>query len=241
MNPPGVRGERFRHGATGSACAWHEGGAGFLPRPDGRPWHDRAMTVTLPDGRPRCDWGGAWADPAYLAYHDEDWGVPIRDERGLFELLMLEGAQAGLSWSTILHKRESYRRAFDDFDPEAVAAYGPADVERLMGDAGIVRNRAKIAATIAGARAVQRLREEGPGLAGHLWSFVGGTTIVNRWESLGDIPASTAESPAMSRDLMRRGFNFVGPTICYAFMQSAGLVNDHQLGCFRWAEVGATG
>jgi DNA-3-methyladenine glycosylase I len=187
--------------------------------------------------RTRCDWGGAFVDPQYLAYHDEEWGVPIRDERQLFELLVLEGAQAGLSWSTILRKRDGYRAAFAAFDPEVVATFGPADVERLLADPGIVRNRAKVAAAIAGAQAVLRLRDEGPGLSEHLWSFVGGAPLVNRWTSLAEIPAATDESTAMSRDLKRRGFNFVGPTICYAFMQSAGMVNDHQVACFRWAEV----
>jgi DNA-3-methyladenine glycosylase I len=192
-----------------------------------------AMTL---DGRPRCDWGGAWADPLYVAYHDEEWGVPIRDERRLFELLCLEGAQAGLSWSTILRKRDGYRRAFDGFDAEVVAGYGADDVARLMADAGIVRNRAKIQATIAGARGVLALRD-GPGLVAHLWSFVGGEPKVNAWTGIGQVPALTDESTAMSKDLKRRGFNFVGPTICYAFMQSAGMVNDHQVQCFRWAEV----
>lgn len=188
------------------------------------------------DGRPRCDWQGAFNDPLYRAYHDEEWGVPIRDERRLFELLCLEGAQAGLSWSTILRKRDGYRRAFDGFEPERVARFGEIDVARLMGDAGIVRNRAKILAAISGARAVLALRD-GPGFVDHIWSFVGGQPRLNRWTSLAEIPALTDESTAMSRDLKRRGFNFVGPTICYAFMQSAGLVNDHQLHCFRWAEV----
>jgi DNA-3-methyladenine glycosylase I len=193
--------------------------------------------VLGPDGRLRCNWGGAWADLAYAAYHDEEWGVPIRDERRLFELLCLEGAQAGLSWSTILRKRENFRRAFLDYDPEVVAPFGPAEVERLMADAGIVRNRAKIAATIANARGVLALRESGGGLVEHLWSFVGGKPLVNRWRTLKESPAETSESKAMSRDLKRRGFGFVGPTICYAFMQSAGLVNDHLVDCFRWAEV----
>jgi DNA-3-methyladenine glycosylase I len=186
--------------------------------------------------RRRCDWAGAWGDPLYVAYHDEEWGVPIRDERHLFELLCLEGAQAGLSWSTILRKREGYRRAFEGFDPERVATFGADDVERLMADAGIVRNRAKIAAAIANARGTLALRETG-GLADHLWSFVGGSPRVNRWTSMAKVPALTDESTAMSRDLKRRGFNFVGPTICYALMQSAGLVNDHETECFRWEEV----
>jgi len=190
------------------------------------------------DGRRRCDWAGAWAEPLYLAYHDEEWGVPIRDERQLFELLCLEGAQAGLSWATILRKREGYRRALDGFDPERVAAYRPVDVERLLGDAAIVRNRAKIAATIANARGTLALREAG-GLVDHIWLFVGGIPRINRWASMGEVPALTPESTAMSRDLKRRGFGFVGPTICYSLMQSAGLVNDHQVGCFRWAEVQA--
>ncbi len=182
----------------------------------------------------RCGWPGV--DALYLAYHDEEWGVPIRDERRLFELLCLEGAQAGLAWITILRKRDGYRRAFAGFDPEVVAGFDDGDVERLLGDAGIVRNRAKIRAAIANARGVLALRAAG-GLSDHLWSFVGGEPRQNRWAGIGEIPASTAESEAMSRDLRKRGFGFVGPTICYAFMQSAGLVNDHEVGCFRWAEV----
>jgi DNA-3-methyladenine glycosylase I len=201
---------------------------------------------TLPhveaDGdRVRCDWGGAWSDPLYVRYHDEEWGVPITDERPLFELLCLEGAQAGLSWSTILHKRDGYRRAFAGFDPERVARFGTADVERLLGDNGIVRNRAKIVATIDNARATLELRDQEGGLVAHLWSFVGGTMKPNAWSSMAQVPAETAESRAMSRDLKRRGFRFVGPTICYAFMQSAGLVNDHSVDCFRWPEVAAAG
>jgi DNA-3-methyladenine glycosylase I len=192
------------------------------------------------DGRRRCAWGDG-PDPQYRAYHDEEWGVPIGDERRLFELLILEGAQAGLSWSTILRKRDGYRRAFEGFDPEIIAAYGDAETERLLADPGIVRNRAKIAAAIGNARATLRLRREGPGLAEHLWSFVGGAPFVNRFSSLGEIPAQTDESQAMSRDLRARGFRFVGPTICYALMQSAGLVNDQEVACFRWAEVGAAG
>jgi DNA-3-methyladenine glycosylase I len=190
------------------------------------------MGMTEP---PRCAWAGS-TDPLLIEHHDREWGVPLHDERALFELLILEGAQAGLSWNTILRKRDGYRRAFAGFEPEAVAAFGPDDVERLLGDARIVRNRAKILATIANARGVVDLRTEG-GLDSHLWSFVGGRPIVNRFERLSELPASTPVSEAMSRDLRRRGFGFVGPTICYAFMQSAGLVNDHEIGCFRWAEV----
>jgi DNA-3-methyladenine glycosylase I len=194
----------------------------------------------LPDGvadaRYRCRWGDG-PDPEYRAYHDLEWGLPIRDERHLFELLILEGAQAGLSWSTILRKREGYRRAFDGFDPAVVAAYGDEDTARLLADAGIVRNRAKVAAAVGNARATLALCEAGTTLVDHLWSFVDGTPIVNRFASLGEVPSETEVSKAMSRDLLRRGFKFVGPTICYALMQSAGLVNDHETACFRWSEV----
>jgi DNA-3-methyladenine glycosylase I len=188
----------------------------------------------------RCAWG-AGPDPAYIAYHDEEWGVPVRDERHLFELLVLEGAQAGLSWSTILHKRDGYRQAFDGFDVERVAAYGEDDAERLLADPGIVRNRAKVASAIGNAQATLALYDAGTTLVDHLWSFVGGTPILNRIEGIGQIPAETDESRAMSKDLRRRGFTFVGPTICYALMQSAGLVNDHETRCFRWAEVQQAG
>lgn len=198
------------------------------------------MTTPDPaaDGRPRCAWalGGG---PEYLAYHDLDWGVPVHDERLLFELLILEGAQAGLSWLTILRKRDGYRRAYAGFDPAAVAAFGPADRERLLADAGIVRNRAKIDASIGNARAVVALQAAGTTLVEHCWSFVGGRPVANRFGSLAEIPAETEASRAMSSDLRARGFRFVGPTICYALMQSAGLVNDHETGCFRWAEVAA--
>jgi DNA-3-methyladenine glycosylase I len=173
-------------------------------------------------------------DPLYVAYHDEEWGVPSRDDRHLFELLVLEGAQAGLSWSTILHKRENYRRAFADFDAERVARFGDRDVERLLADAGIVRNRLKVTSAIDNARAVLAVLEEHGSLADFLWEFVGGRPIVGRFESLGEIPAETDESRAMSKELKRRGFRFVGPTICYAFMQATGLVNDHVTSCFRY-------
>jgi DNA-3-methyladenine glycosylase I len=180
----------------------------------------------------RCAWAAA-GDPLLLAYHDEEWGTPSHDERHLFELLVLEGAQAGLSWSTILRKREGYRRAFAEFDVERVAAFGPRDVERLVGDASIVRNRAKIEAAVANARATLELG----GLDAHLWSFVGGSPRVNGPRALAEIPAESDESRAMSRDLKSRGFRFVGPTICYALMQAAGLVNDHTVDCFRYAEL----
>jgi DNA-3-methyladenine glycosylase I len=183
--------------------------------------------------RVRCGWVPL-ADPDYVTYHDEEWGVPSRDDRHLFELLTLEGAQAGLSWSTILRKREGYKAAFADFDVEAVARFGERDVERLLADAGIVRNRAKIESTVGNARAVLEL----PGsLSEYLWSFVGGEPLVAGWRTLAEIPAETAESKAMSKDLKRRGFRFVGPTICYAFMQAAGLVNDHVADCFRFREL----
>jgi DNA-3-methyladenine glycosylase I len=181
----------------------------------------------------RCSWAGS--DPLYVTYHDEEWGEPIRDPHRLFELLCLEGAQAGLSWITILRKRQGYRAAFDGFDPKRIAAYTDADVERLMGDARIVRNRAKIAAFVGNARAW--VEQDDP--AALLWSFVGGEPTQNRWTALEQIPAETEASRAMSKDLRARGLRFVGPTICYAFMQSAGLVNDHVVGCFRHAELAA--
>ena len=195
---------------------------------------------TPADDPPRCAWGSV-DDDAYRAYHDLEWGVPVRDERHLFELLVLEGAQAGLSWSTILRKRDGYRRAFAGFDPVAVAGFGDEDVARLLDDAGIVRNRAKIHAAIGNARATLALQAAGTTLVEHLWSFVDGRPIVNRFTAIEEIPAQTEVSRAMSRDLRRRGFRFVGPTICYALMQSAGLVNDHETRCFRWAEVQAAG
>ncbi len=184
----------------------------------------------------RCEWAPE-GDPLYLAYHDEEWGVPSRDDRHLFELLVLEGAQAGLSWATILHKREGYRRAFAGFDPELVARFGPADVERLLGNAGIVRNRLKIESALVNARATLAVQEERGSLAGYLWDVVGGKPKVNRWTSLGEIPSETEESRALSKDLKRRGFRFVGPTVCYAFMQAAGLVNDHVVSCFRYRDL----
>ena len=180
----------------------------------------------------RCPWVPEEI-PEYVAYHDDEWGVPTHDERRLFELLVLEGAQAGLSWLTILRKREGYRRCFADFDLDAVARFGARDVERLMGDPGIVRNRAKIEAAIGNAKAALELG----GLDAFLWSFVGGRPLQNSWKKLGEVPAETAESKAMSKELKGRGFRFVGPTICYAFMQAAGLVNDHTVDCFRYREV----
>lgn len=185
----------------------------------------------------RCEWPGA--DPLNLEHHDLEWGVPSRDRRHLFELLTLEGAQAGLSWTTILRKRNGYRDAFAGFEPERVAAFGPDDVHRLMLDSGIVRNRAKIESTIDNARAVLALEQHGRSFVEHLWSFVGGRAIQNMFQGLSEIPAETPESKAMSKDLKARGFRFVGPTICYAFMQAAGLVNDHQVTCYRYSECAA--
>ena len=177
----------------------------------------------------RCAWVPE-SDALYAAYHDEEWGVPSHDERHLFEMLVLEGAQAGLSWSTILKKRENYRRAFAGWDVEKIARFGKRDVERLMGDAGIVRNRLKIESAVANAKAVL----EQDSFAGLLWSFVDDEPKVNRWRTIAEIPAETEESKAMSKELKRRGFRFVGPTVCYAFMQGCGLVNDHTTDCFRF-------
>jgi DNA-3-methyladenine glycosylase I len=180
----------------------------------------------------RCAWVPE-SDPLYVAYHDEEWGVPSHDERHLFEMLVLEGAQAGLSWSTILRKREGYRKAFAGFEVAKVARFGPRDIERLMGDAGIVRNRRKIESAIANALATLELES----FDELLWSFVDGKPLQNRFRRLTDIPAETAESKAMSKELKRLGFRFVGPTVCYAFMQACGLVNDHTVDCFRYSEV----
>jgi DNA-3-methyladenine glycosylase I len=185
----------------------------------------------------RCPWG-AWDDPAYVRYHDEEWGVPSHDDRHLFEMLVLEGAQAGLSWSTILHKREGYRRAFAGFDPARVARFDRRKIERLLLDPGIVRNRAKLESAVSNARAAIDAQREFGTLDEYLWRFVDGRPIVNRHRALGDIPAETAESRAMSRELKARGFRFVGPTICYAFMQAVGMVQDHVTTCFRYVELG---
>jgi DNA-3-methyladenine glycosylase I len=192
------------------------------------------------DGRIRCGWGD-WTDPLYLAYHDEEWGVPSHDRRHLFEMLVLEGAQAGLSWTTILRKRDGYRAAFEGFEPKRVAALGPDDVDRLMLDPGIVRNRAKIDSAIDNARALLALEASGTLFVDHLWSFVGGHALQNRFATTGQLPAETAESAAMSKHLKRLGFRFVGPTTCYSIMQATGLVNDHSIDCFRHAEVAALG
>ena len=189
----------------------------------------------LRGGKPRCAW--CLGDPLYERYHDEEWGVPLRDDRALFELLILEGAQAGLSWRTILHKRENYRRAFAGFDPAKVARFGARERKRLLADAGIVRNRLKIDAAIGNAQAWLTLREEEGGAVDWLWSFVGGKPIVSRRRAMGDVPSRTAESDALAKALKKRGFRFVGSTICYAFMQAAGLVDDHFDGCWRRARA----
>lgn len=186
----------------------------------------------------RCAWA---RNPRAIAYHDREWGVPLHDDQRLFELLTLEGAQAGLAWITILRKREGYRAAFDGFDPARVARYGKRRIESLLRDPGIVRNRAKVEGTVENARALARLVDEVGSFDRHLWSFVGGRPIQNRRASMKEVPAETDESRAMSKDLKKRGFTFVGPTICYAFMQAAGLVNDHVTSCFRHAPLARGG
>jgi len=183
------------------------------------------------DLRSRCGWCGT--DPAYVAYHDEEWGVPSREDRHLFEMLTLEGAQAGLSWLTVLRKRQAYRRAFENFDPEAVAAFGPDRIEALMKDPGIVRNRLKLSSVLTNAKAFLAVQAEFGSFATYLWGFVGNHPKVNAWHSLQEIPAVSPEAESLSRDLKRRGFKFVGPTIIYAYMQAVGLVDDHLMNCWR--------
>ncbi|MEW6514544.1 MAG: DNA-3-methyladenine glycosylase I [Pseudomonadota bacterium] len=183
----------------------------------------------------RCPWCGD--DPLYVAYHDTEWGVPCHDERTLFEFLILEGAQAGLSWITILRKRENYRRAFDGFDPEKVARYGEQEVARLLADAGIVRNRLKIAAAIDNARATLSLYETGSNLNNLFWKHVDGKPVINRWKWLEQVPVFTPTAAALSKELKQRGFRFVGPTVIYSHMQATGMVNDHLVGCHRHAEL----
>jgi DNA-3-methyladenine glycosylase I len=182
----------------------------------------------------RCAWAGT--DPLYVAYHDEEWGVPVHDDRKLFEMLTLEGAQAGLSWITILRKREAYRAAFDNFDPAVVAEYGEAKVAALLADAGIVRNRLKITATIRNARAFLAVQAELGSFDAYIWQFVDGTPIQNSWRTMSEIPAKTPLSDAISKDLKKRGFTFVGSTIVYAHMQATGMVNDHVTDCFRYGQ-----
>ncbi len=185
--------------------------------------------------RQRCDWA---ASDLAIAYHDREWGVPQHDDRVLFEFLVLEGAQAGLSWETILKKRENYRAAFDGFDPRVVARYDRRKLRQLLADSGIVRNRLKLEAAIQNAKAFLEVKEEFGSFDAYVWGFVGGASKKNAWRSLGELPAQTAESRALSKDLRARGFRFVGPTICYAFMQAVGMVNDHVVDCFRYTEIG---
>jgi DNA-3-methyladenine glycosylase I len=185
----------------------------------------------------RCEW--CRADPLYIAYHDGEWGIPVHDDRLLFEFLILEGAQAGLSWLTILRKRENYRKAFATFSIERIASYTEADVTRLLGDSGIVRNRLKIESAVKNARAAHHIQAQYGSLDSYLWRFVDGTPKQNAWESMRDVPVKTIQSDMMSKDLKKRGFNFVGSTICYAFMQAVGMVNDHTTNCFRHLEIRA--
>ena len=191
----------------------------------------------MPDDRPRCGWSYAGMSADYVAYHDLEWGVPLRDDKRLFEFLILEGAQAGLSWSTILRKRAGYREAFADFDAERVARFDTRKAEKLMQFPGIVRNRLKIAAAINNARRFLEVQEEFGSFADYSWAFVGGKPIVNRWTDMKQIPATSRESDALSKDLQKRGFKFVGSTIMYAHMQATGMVNDHLVTCFRHEEV----
>jgi len=184
----------------------------------------------------RCGWSGL-NDPLYREYHDREWGVPVHDDRVIFEFLVLEGAQAGLSWGTILRKRENFRRAFRDFDPVKVARFDVRTVQRLLQDPGIIRNSLKINAAVQNAKAFLEVQKEFGSFDSYVWRFVGGRTKVNRWKRLKEIPAATPESEAMSRDLVHRGFRFVGPTICYAHMQATGMVNDHVVSCFRYREL----
>ena len=191
------------------------------------------------DGLLRCPWPRQ--DTLYIAYHDQEWGVPEHDDRALYEKLVLDGFQAGLSWITILRKRDNFRRAFDDFDPGKIARYGPAKVARLMADPGIVRNRAKIEGAILSARAYLEVMDQGPGFAALLWNFLDGRPRQNRFRSVSQVPAETKLSKQISAELVRRGFKFVGPTIVYAFMQATGMVNDHLITCHRHAECARLG
>ena len=183
----------------------------------------------------RCEWCGD--NPLYVAYHDVEWGVPVHNDQHLFEMLILEGAQAGLSWLTILKKRENYRSAFHEFDYERIARYTPQDIKRLLGDPGIVRNRLKIESAIKNARAALSVIEEFGSISAFVWRYVDGIPIQNKWKDISEIPPKTEQSDALSKDLKQRGFNFVGSTICYAFMQAIGMVNDHTTSCFRYEEI----
>lgn len=184
----------------------------------------------------RCAWVNL-NEPLYIAYHDEEWGVPVHDDRKLFEMLTLEGAQAGLNWLTILKKREGYCSAFDNFDVEIVARYGEARIAELLANPAIIRNRLKVNSTVANARAFLTVQQEFGTFDSYIWQFVGGQPKVNHWQSIKEVPPETTESKTMSKDLLKRGFRFVGPTICYAFMQACGMVNDHTVDCFRYQQV----
>ncbi|MFC1997803.1 DNA-3-methyladenine glycosylase I [Chloroflexota bacterium] len=183
----------------------------------------------------RCAWPGD--DPLYIAYHDEEWGMPVYDDQALFAKLLLDGAQAGLSWITILRKRQNYYDAFDDFNPEKMACYDEARIAKLLTNPGIVRNRLKVNSFVRNAKVYLELKAELGSFSDYLWGFVGGAPVINAWEKMAQIPATSPESEAMSKDLKKRGFNFVGPTICYAFMQAVGMVNDHTVDCFRYGEL----
>jgi DNA-3-methyladenine glycosylase I len=183
----------------------------------------------------RCEW--AYGNPILIRYHDSEWGVAVHDDIRLFESLVLDGAQAGLSWLTILRKRDAYREAFDGFDPIKISAYGKTKIHELMGNPGIIRNRLKIESAIQNAKAFLCVQEEFTTFSSYMWKFVGGKPIINHWKSLKELPSTSPESVLMSRDLKKRGFNFVGPTICYAFMQAVGMVNDHVVGCFRYQDL----
>ena len=185
--------------------------------------------------RNRCEWAGA--DPIYIAYHDTEWGVPLHEDRKLFEFLILDGAQAGLSWLTILKKRNNYHQAFDRFNPQKIARYDSRKIKQLLSNPGIIRNKLKIEAAVLNARSFLKVQKEFGSFDVYIWRFVGGRTRKNRWKTISEVPAYSDESKAMSDDLKKRGFKFVGPTICYAFMQAAGMVNDHTMDCFRYNEV----
>jgi DNA-3-methyladenine glycosylase I len=192
-------------------------------------------TSPAEDGRRRCDWAGT--DPEMVAYHDTEWGVPVHDDDTHFEFLVLEGAQAGLSWSTILKRRSGYRKAFAGFDPVKVARFTPAKVEKLLTDPGIIRNRAKVQSTVRNAGHFLDVQKEFGSFDAYIWGFVGGRPVVNRWRRIAQLPPTSSESEALSKDMRRRGFSFVGPTVCYAHLQAAGLINDHLVGCFRYDEI----
>jgi DNA-3-methyladenine glycosylase I len=193
-----------------------------------------APKAFVPDDRPRCSWA---RDEWHIPYHDTEWGVPVHDDRTHFEFLTLEGAQAGLSWLTVLKKREGYRRLFADFDPEKVARFTPKRIEKILLDPGIIRNRAKVAATVSNARAFLAVQEEFGSFDSYMWGFVGGSPKVNKWRQIDKVPATSPVSDALSADLRKRDFRFVGSTICYAHLQASGLVNDHLVSCFRYAEL----